>query len=127
MAITLIKTTQSHQAIQVMAVEIPAEDVAVFNLASHTGARVAWDNGGISWTIVEKDEASNSWEVTVEHSLMPEGDDHGYWASDPDSPFSAKAEGSEFSRISRIRFTNVAGSDPVVVIIASSAKFALVE
>ena len=123
MVATLIKTTQSHQALQVTAVDIPGGDSATFNLTSQTGAAVRWDNGGISWTIVEKASASKSFEVKVEHSLMPEGDAVGYWSPDPDSPFNGAVEGSEFVRISRIRFANSAGSDTVTVIVASNSKF----
>lgn len=96
-------------------------DCRVIALASgesvtiHFKEIVAWGSGGISWTIDGAEDAD--YEVKVEHSLTPEGDN---WVEDSESPFDEPSQGVEEFRIERIRFTNTGAN--VEIVVMSPAK-----
>ena len=116
--------SQSHQALQIEKISLAAGEVVTVDLAEKRNAKVNWDGGGVSWTIKESAIASATFEVKVEQSLLPAGfDDADDWSDDLESPFTEADQGSEIHRISRIRFSNAAGSHTVTIIVASNAKF----
>ena len=111
---------QGHQGLDIAIIGLDAGENAVVAFNHPINGRVKWDMGGVSWTVAPR-ISSDTIEVTVEHSLTPDGD---YWAPDPDSPFSKAVEGKEFSRIERIRYAN-AGSAAVDVVVSSPAAFSV--
>ena len=77
--------------------------------------------GGVTWTIREEVEGTDSFEVVVEHSLLPPGyDAHGDWTPDEAGPFTSASQGEESFRIERLRFTNT--GDTVIVVVAAPSK-----
>lgn len=110
---------QGFQALQNAVIGLAVGESAIVSFAAKVAARVKWDMGGVSWTIVPE-VAGSDIDVAVEHSLVPTGDN---WAPDPESPFTEATEGNEANRIERIRFTNDAGSAAVVITVAAPAEF----
>ena len=108
---------QSAQSLNVTAIDFEAGDIVTVDLRDRRHASVNWENGGVSWTI----NSATAFNVKVEHSLMPSGDDAKYWTEDSDSPYTANAEGNEHFRVQRIRFTAMSGTPTVVV--ASNSKY----
>ena len=78
--------------------------------------------GGVSWTIIPKTDGDD-FETAVDHSLVPQGDN---WVPDAESPFEEPTKGAEDHRIERIRFSNLVGSNPVIVTVSSPSAFNVV-
>lgn len=116
------RTHNSHQAVEIAEIDLINSESVIIDLSAFRRAPVAWDDGGVSWTIGSSGAAVS---VKVEHSLMPEGfDDEKYWSEDENSPFRKGSEGNEHHRVQRIKFTASSGNPTIVV--SSNAPFKVV-
>ena len=106
---------QGHQSLTIVEVLLDAGESVTFRFAERQRARVTWGDGGVTWTIAPQNAGETGWNVAVDHSLAPSGDESYLWVADAESPFTTPSDGVEEYRIERLRFTAAGGAVAVVV------------
>lgn len=110
----------TSQSLDTRLIELDGGEQATITFRSARRGKVMWYDGGVSWSLKEKDASLSTFSVRVEHSLLPHGD---HWVEDRDSPFGENVQGIELSRMERVRFTNLDGSNTVHIVVASPANY----
>ncbi|MCY4470306.1 MAG: hypothetical protein OXC08_16450 [Thiotrichales bacterium] len=122
-----VDSVQGYQAHDTRTIRnLAAGETVVVSYAAARSAGVAWDKGGVTWTINPVDEDNGDFSVAVAHTLVPAHAPNAedYWVPDAESPFDEASDGAEEYRHERTRFVN-AGPDAVHVVIASPSKISV--